>query len=265
MSEGSSSGGLKQFFVPALVIVSIGLAFFSGTLWQKLENVKKADETQLSGTPELIAEEVTLDTIKGLFDKDLIKFGNAENKLIFVEIADPSCPYCHIADGNNAELAASAGTNFKYLSDGGTYVPPGAKIEELVKENKASYVYVYYPGHGNGEMGMKSLYCANEKGKFWEAKKLIMSNNGYTLVNTTVKNDKNQASVVAEFLKGVVDYEFMKSCLESDRYDARLESDQQVALSLNIQGTPTFWINANDFPGAYSFTDMEEIVNSFLD
>lgn len=265
MSKDQASG-VKQFFIPVLVAISIGLAFFSGTLWQQVKTDKGSKTTTGTETTATVkpTAKVSLETIKGLFNKDLIKIGNSDSKLIFVEIADPSCPYCHVADGHNSTLAASIGANFKYSSEGGSYVPPGTEIEKLVKDGKASYIYIYYPGHGNGELGMKALYCANEKGKFWEAKGLIMSNDGYTLMNTTVKNDTTKAGTVAEFLKNAVDPSFMKSCLESNKYDSRLKSDQEVATSLGIQGTPSFWINTNNFPGAYSYSDMKATVESAL-
>jgi protein-disulfide isomerase len=137
-------------------------------------------------------------------------------------------------------------------------------MKKLVDAGQASFVYIYYPGHGNGEMGMKALYCANEKGKFWEAHNLIMSDAGYTLMNSTVKNDKTQSQTVANFLKSVVDASFMKSCLDSGKYDARLQSDLALATSLGIQGTPSFYVNATNFGGAYSYTDMKSAVDAAL-
>jgi protein-disulfide isomerase len=267
--EIASKKGIQQFFVPVLVVVAIGLAFFSGSLWQKVENLQKdgskgTTTTAQQGTTQ---PSVSLDTIKGLFGKDLIKFGDAKRKVLFVELADPSCPYCHVAGGANPKLAASVDTQtnrFKYVSDGGKYLPPVAEMKKLVEAGKASYVYIYYPGHGSGEMGMKALYCANEKGKFWEAHDLLLGDAGYTLMNTTVKNDKTKSQDVADFLKSAVDADFMKSCLDSGKYDARLASDQELATSLGIQGTPDFYVNATNFPGAYNYTDMKSTVDSAL-
>jgi protein-disulfide isomerase len=150
------------------------------------------------------------------------------------------------------------------VSEGGTYLPPVPEMQKLVASGDASYIYIYYPGHGNGEMGMKALYCANEKGKFWEAHDLLLSDAGYTLMNTTVKNDKTQSGVVADFLKSAVDSAFMKSCLDSGKYDARLKTDQDLATSLGIQGTPDFFVNATNFPGAYGYTDMKSAVDGAL-
>jgi protein-disulfide isomerase len=265
---------LQQLFVPVLVILAIGLAFFSGTLWQKVKNLEKGAATTgttTQGAAQPQKPTVSLDAIKGLFGKDLIKFGDASRKVLFVEMADPSCPYCHAADGQNHTIYKSLSRDggvtdvtFKLVADGGKYISPTAEMKKLVDAEQASYVYIYYPGHGNGEMGMKALYCANEKGKFWEAHNLLMSDAGYTLMNTTVKNDKTQSQAVANFLKSAVDPSFMKSCLDSGKYDARLQSDQELATSLSIQGTPDFYINATNFPGAYSYTDMASAVTTAL-
>lgn len=266
MSEEKTPVGIKQFFVPVLVVIAIGLAFFSGTLWQKNKNLGK-ETTGTGDTTQAETSKVTLETIKGLFKKDVIKIGDAKSKLIFVEMSDPSCPYCHVAGGYNPELSASIDTQsnrFKYVSDGGKYQAPVPEMEKLVKEGKASYVFIYFPGHGNGEMGTKALYCANEKGKFWEAHELLYTNAGYALMNNVVKNDKTKSQEIADFLKSAVDAGFMKSCLDSGKYDARLQSDQDLATSLGIQGTPNFYVNATNFAGAYGYTDMKSVVEEAL-
>lgn len=258
--------GLQQLFVPVLVILAIGLSFFSGTLWQKVKNLEKGGVATgtTTGAQQPAAPSkptVSLDTVKGLFGKDIIKFGDASKKVLFVEMADPSCPYCQIAAGLNSTLNTG---QFKLVKDGGTYIAPVAEMKKMIDAGQAAYVYIYYPGHGNGEMGMKALYCANEKGKFWEAHSLLMSSAGYTLMNDTVKNDKTQSQVVANFLKSAVDPSFLKTCLDSGKYDARLASDQELATSLGIQGTPDYYVNATNFPGAVSYTNMKPTVDSAL-
>jgi protein-disulfide isomerase len=124
-------------------------------------------------------------------------------------------------------------------------------------------------------MGMKALYCANEKGKFWDAHDLLMSQAGYEIMNgydatqqpskgPIVKNDKTQSGAMAEFLKSTVDPSFLKSCLDSGKYDQRLASDQAIAVSLGIQGTPGFFVNATSYPGAYNYTDIKPTVDAAL-
>lgn len=277
--EESGRPGLLEKIVPILLVLSIGLAFMVGILWEKVSSLEKGGKGTTATTTTAGAQPapttVTLDAIKGLFSKDIIKLGDANRKVLFVEIGDPSCPYCHAASGLDPEVSAQMGATFQLPSQGGSYDSPVLEMRKLVDAGKAAFTYIYYPGHGNGEMGMKALYCANEKGKFWEAHDLIMSQAGYELMNgydakqqptkgAVVKNDKTQSAAMADFLKSAVDSSFLKSCLDSGKYDAQLASDQSLAVSLGVQGTPGFFVNATSFPGAYNWTDMKATVDSAL-
>lgn len=239
------------------------------------DNIKQSLEAQIKqmeGAPDAAAPSqdkptpeqnptVSLDTIKKLFNDKSIHFGSADSKLLLVEISDPSCPYCHIAGGHNGALNKQAGSQFLLKADGGTYVAPGNEFEKLAKSGKASFVFIYSNGHGNGELAAQALYCAFEKNKFWEANDLLMSAAGYDLINNVVKNDKTQIGKLADFLKPAVD---VKSCLESGKYESKLAEDQQIATSLGSRGTPGFFINAQNFSGARNFTDMEATVTAAL-
>lgn len=265
----------KNIVQTVLVVALVVAAYIIGMLTTKIQYLQKGAGTQTAGTAQpAAAPAVSLDTIKGLFGKDLVKFGDAKRKLLFVEVADPSCPFCHIAAGLDPELNATS-PQFKLVSQGGTYLAPVAEMKKLVDAGKASFVWIYDPGHGNGEMGTKALYCAYEKGKFWEAHDLLMSAKGYEIQNGTdpagaattgpiVKNDKTKSQDLANFLSPAVDAGFLKSCLDSGKYDARLGTDTQLASSLGVNGTPGFFVNATNFAGAYNFKDMQSVVDSAL-
>lgn len=275
--ESSVKSSIIEKLVPILVVLSIGLAFVVGVLWQKVSILEKggtgAGTTTAAGTTPA---NVTMDTIKGIWDKNVIKFGDAGRKLLIVEVADPSCPYCHIAGGDDPEVGAAAGAQFKYVSDGGSYQPPVPEIKKLVDSGKASFAYIYFPGHGNGEMGMKALFCAYDQGKFWEANQLIMSEKGYeiqngydannkTITGTVVGNDASKSQAMADFLKDVTDPTKMKECLDSGKYDSRLTEEQNLASkTLGITGTPGFYLNTTPFAGAYSWSDMQKTADAAL-
>lgn len=207
---------------------------------------------------------VTIAQIKDAFNKAQIKFGDVSKKLVIIEVADPSCPFCHVAAGKNGTLNTQMGPRFTLVSDGGTYVAPVPEIKKLIDSGKASFAWIYTSGHGAGEMGTKAMYCAFEKGKFWEAHDLIMSKEGYDLLNNTVKNDKSKSGNIADFLSSVVDSGAMKTCLDSGKYDSRLQTDSSLASGIGISGTPGFYINTNNFSGAYNYTDMQSAVKSAL-
>ena len=257
-------------FAPIMLIAIIVLTFFVGTLWQKVQDLEKGDKTlaaannqptQAAPTPPA----VDISQIKSLFTNDkLIKFGDENKKALFVAVEDPSCPYCSIASGLNPELNKSAGSQFLLVKDGGTYVAPVIEMKKLVDAVKASFVYIYTPGHGNGEMGTKAMYCAYEKGKFWQVHDKLMTKEGYDLLNNTVKNDKAQSGTIADFLKSAMSATEMKSCLDSGKYDSRITEDVNIAQGLGVSGTPGFFVNTTRFSGAYSWTQMESAVNTAL-
>lgn len=254
--------------LPAVYGGLLIMAFAIGVLWQKVENLSNTAATNNAAVAQQAVQAtpvpVTLDQIKNLFDGDFVKFGEADKPLLFVEVADPSCPFCHIASGKNPSLNRQVGTQFILNTDGGTYQAPVVEMRKLVEEGKASYLTLYSIGHGNGDLAQKALYCAHEKGRFWQAHDLLYSTEGYDVVNDKVKNDVANAGVLAEFLKPAVDPAFIKSCLESGKYDERLKADLEVAASLGVQGTPAFFVNGTRFPGAVSFSEMKSVVDAAL-
>jgi protein-disulfide isomerase len=267
----SSKKGLFEKIVPLLLVLSVGLAFAVGILWEKVSNLEKGGTTTAAGaTPAAVQPaqpSASLDTIKGLFGKDLIKFGDAKKKVLFVEITDPSCPYCHVAAGKNPELNRQmdpTNNSFKLTTDGGKYLAPVPEMKKLVDDGKASLVIIYQNGHGNGELAMKALYCAQEKGKYWQVSDLLYSNAGYKLINDTVKNDIAQVDKLTSFLKSAIDQGELKTCLTSGKYDGRIQSDAALAASIGVSGTPGFFINTTNFAGAYSYTDMKSAVDAAL-
>lgn len=266
--------GFKTFHLIVMVVLIVQ-AFFLGSLWTKVEVLKNGNAAtvpqqtaagQVAGTQQQQAQApvITLVQVKDAFSKSFVKFGDPNGKLVFVEVADPSCPYCHIAAGLNGALNKEVGDRFTLVSDGGSYVAPVPEMKKLVDAGRAAFAYIYSPGHGNGEMGTKAMYCAFEKGKFWEVHDALMTNDGYNLLNNSVKNDKAKSEELSQFLRNAFDPAEMKTCLDSGKYDARLSEDIGLARSVGVSGTPGFFVNEANFAGAYSYKDMESAVNIAL-
>ncbi len=257
-----------------LLIAVIAGSFFIGSLWTKVQVLEKGGVTTAAKTVQPTTPTTNAapaappaaqhDQIKDAFNKSLVKFGDANKKLVFIEVADPSCPYCQVAAGHNSELNKQIGDRFKLVADGGTYVAPVPEMKKLVDSGKASFAWIYTPGHGNGEMGTKALYCANEKGKFWDVHDKLMTSEGYNLLNNIVKNDKTKTQELVDFLKSSMSPTDLKACLDSGKYDNRLSEDVSLASGLGVQGTPGFFVNTSRFAGAYSWKDMESAVKSAL-
>lgn len=265
---------LSHSSVYFFAVLLLAMTFVTGYLFGKTntkpiqantDTVQQAQpQAQQPAQQQPVQPQISLDTIKGLFAKNVVKFGNADSKLLMVEVADPSCPYCHIAAGVNTEIGAQAGPQFKLVSQGGTYVAPVPEMKKLVDQGKAAFIWLYTNGHGNGELATKAIYCAFDQGKFWQAHDLLMSAKGYALINNEVKNDTSKSQQVADFLASAVNKNELKSCLDSGKYDARLNEDSSLASSLGVKGTPGFYLNTTNFAGAYSWTDMKSAADAAL-
>lgn len=261
-----------QHYITPIAIILSGIIIASSILigLNNLATALKGSVTTTTttantGTTQAGTATVTKDSIAALInDSSNLKFGDSNKKVLIAEFSDPSCPYCHIASGKNPELNQQAGSQFLMVADGGTYVAPVPEFKKLIDSGEAAYVWLYTNGHGNGQLGSIAMYCANEQGKFWAVHDQLFSSAGYSMLNDVVKNDKSKSSELADFLASSVDKNFMKSCLESNKYDSKLAQDEQVAASFGVSGTPGFYVNETNFAGAYSFTEMQATINTAL-
>lgn len=245
-------------------LIIAGMIMSASMQMMKTAGSVAAQAGEQTAQPEA-AKPVTIDQVKALFTDKNLAFGKKDSKVLFVEFSDPSCPYCHVAAGKNPNLNKQAGAQFAMAKDGGSYLPPVPEMKKMVDSGKAAFVWIYANGHGNGELGTKAMYCAKEKGKFWEVHDLLMSEAGYKLMNEQVKNDVAKAGEMADFLKSAVKAGDMQSCLESGKYDDRIASDMAIAQQFGFKGTPSFFVNTTNFGGAYSYKDMAPVVEKALE
>jgi protein-disulfide isomerase len=266
---------MKQAITQYLMVIAlVAGAYLLGVYKTKAEYLAKnpANTAAVAGagtaaTPAPVAKPTTVDVAKvqEKFDGKHITFGDKNAKLLIAEVSDPSCPYCHVAGGLHPELNAQIGPQFKMVKDGGSYMPAVPEIKKLVDAGKASFLWIYAPGHGNGEVGTEALYCAYEQGKFWEAHDILMSKVGYDLLNNTVRNDLNQSKLVASALAKVLDSKQLQTCLDSKKYATQPGEDTNFVQSLGFGATPTFFINDKVVEGAASWdTAFKSIVDPLL-
>lgn len=261
----------KSLYFPLIVLAAFILGLVIGTLYTEVQYLKKGVSTATTttgtgtgtdGQTGAAPAPVTVDikTVKDLFNDKNMHFGDANRKNLFVMVSDPSCPFCHLATGLDPELNSTSGDQFKLVSQGGSYVAPVEEMRKLVDSGDASFVWIYSPGHGNGEMGTKALYCAYDQDKFWEVHDKLMSDAGYKLMNDNIKNDKSKTKDLVDFIGNVVNSQKLTDCIDSGKYDDRLTSDASLATSLGISGTPGFFINESRIDGAENWTSMKSLV-----
>lgn len=247
-----------------MVILLVTGAYFLGVYKTRSEMLEKGvgnTVAQVGQGAQQPAQptSIELDQIKDKFDGKHITFGKKDAKLIFTEVSDPSCPFCHMAAGLNKELASTS-TQFKLVEDGGTYVAPVQEIKKMVESGDASFLYLYANGHGNGEVATQALYCAYEQDKFWEAHDIFMSNAGYEMINNVVKNDVTKSSQLVGLVSKVLDASKLQSCLDKGTYAGKPAEDQAFVQSLGFGATPTFFVNEKVVEGAQPWSAFEPLI-----
>lgn len=248
-----------------LILLLVAASLLAGYFFSQVQQLKKGQATAGTTADQAAQpQQTTVDikTIKGLFSDGYLKFGDANRKVLFVEISDPSCPFCHIADGLDPEVAKES--QLQYKSDGGSYTPPVPEMRKLVESGQASYVMVYGFGHGNGELATEALYCSYDQGKFWEAHDLLMSNEGYNLMNNDIQKDRAKSPKLVDFLASAVDSGQLTECLQSKKYEGRPARDNQISTSLGYNGTPHFFVNNQALGGAQDWDKFQPLVDAAL-
>jgi protein-disulfide isomerase len=250
---------VTQYLMVVLLIVG---AYFLGVYKTKTEFLEKGVLAGVgTGTqPAAAPTTVDLGVVRSQFDGKHITFGDKDADLVITEVSDPSCPFCHIAGGLNPELN-NGSSQFKMKADGGSYVPPVPEIKKLVEEGKASFLFLYSNGHGNGEVATQLLYCAYEQDKFWEAHDKLMTKAGYDTINDVVSNDLAKSAELVKLVGNAVDGSKLQSCLDSRKYAEQPAADMALVQSLTGgSGTPTFFVNETIIEGAQSWASFEPLL-----
>lgn len=251
----TSHNFFEKFATPISIVVA-GLLIGGGIILSKMTPTTNTTQQD----PQTDAQATTIDkkVVSSFISDDRIVLGNKKAKNIIIEVSDPSCPYCHFAAGLNPELVEKTGqTQFKTVTNGGTYTAPIPEIEKLVETGDVVYVHTYGNGHGAGLVAMQALYCANEQGKFWGVHNKLMTGTGYDLINNIVKNDFSKSSLLVKFIDDAADPVAMQSCIDSKKFEASITRDTTENSNLKFSGTPHFVVNGQIFRGAVDFNTIK--------
>jgi len=222
----------KWWGIVALSLLGIILIFFIAS---GLYVINKIQEIRF-GTVELSQEEQWqnyLDAIYG--DRTNFYLGAASSTITIVEFSDFVCPYC--------QKSATAVRNL------------GAKYKDQIK-----FVYRDYPLHDNSINLALAARCAGEQNKFWEMHDWLFANQ----VELSVMGDELKTTLLnfASDLKlGISQFE---TCFDSRRYISQIKKDYEDGELLNIEGTPTWFVNNYAITGNLSEEKLEELITGLI-
>ncbi len=109
-------------------------------------------------------------------------------------------------------------------------------------------------------MAAEALYCAGERGRFWEMHDWLFQNGEKLAMPEDRLRFLTQEAAPAVGIDG----EALRVCLREGRYRSWVEKLQAQANALGIQGTPTFLIDGELLEGALPLETFRQKIEEAL-
>ena len=156
--------------------------------------------------------------------------GPAEASVTLLEYADYECPYCQ-------------------------QIQPA--VDKLEREYKGTLAFAYkdfpLPMHANAEKAAEASQCARSQGKYWEY---------HDLLETTKQLDPAALKSHAQALQ--LDMAAFGKCLDGGEMTATVKATAAEADKLQLQGTPTFFVNGRYVNGTVSYEKLRGVIEEEL-
>jgi protein-disulfide isomerase len=123
-------------------------------------------------------------------------------------------------------------------------------------QNQVRWIFKDFPlkSHEGAERLAEAAHCAGAQDRFWKFQELLFSSNG-----------KPDMETLGEYAAQMdLDVERFRSCLESRKFQSRIEENIQDAKAAGISATPTFIINGKMQSGVPSEDEFRRMIESEL-
>jgi protein-disulfide isomerase len=140
--------------------------------------------------------------------------GPADAPVTLVEFLDPECEACRAAY---------------------------PVVEQILEDYDGQIYYVvrYFPNHANSVLAVAATEAAGEQGKYWEMQELL-----FATQPTWGEKQTPQTELFISYAQQLgLDIEQFKASLQNPSHPAKAQRDNQDAQTLNVRGTPTFFVN----------------------
>jgi protein-disulfide isomerase len=158
-------------------------------------------------------------------------FGPENAKVTIVEFSDFQCPYCTRAASVVQQIKAKYG-------------------------DKVRFVFRQYPlpMHGDAHLAAQAALAAHQQGKFWEYHDLLFANQR-ALTRSSLEEYAKQVDLNLPLLKKALDDQALK---------ATVDADVKLGEEVNVNGTPTVFINGKRVPNPTEFEPVANLIDAAL-
>lgn len=188
--------------------------------------------------PQVTTQPSTSASLPANLALTLPALGNSETPVKIIEFGDYQCPFCkRLFEESEKPIR-----------------------DQFIATGKVQFYWKDFAFLGEESIwAAEAARCANDQGKFWEYHDLLFDRQGAE--NAGVFSPANLKSFAAE-LK--IDTEKFKTCLDDHQHRAAVMADTEEGRQLGVQGTPFLFINDQKIEGAYPYTKIKSVIESFL-
>jgi protein-disulfide isomerase len=158
--------------------------------------------------------------------------GTADAPVTIVEFEDFQCPFCRKAQETLEQVLA------RY-------------------KDKVRMVHRDFPLqslHPASWKAHEAARCAEEQGKFWEFRALLYK-------NAPAAGPEQLSSYASQASMNLPDFQ---KCVDSGKFRAVVQKDEDEGERLGVEGTPAFFINGRRLSGAQAETEFARIIDEEL-
>lgn len=157
--------------------------------------------------------------------------GNPNAPITIIEFSDFQCPFCARGAATMDEIAKEYGDKVKI-----------------------AFKHLPLPFHEQATPAAKASIAAHKQGKFWEMHDLLFKNQQELGTEAYEKFAKELGLNMEKFRKDMNSEETAKA----------VEADAALAASLDVRGTPGFFVNGVQVKGARPVGDFKKIIDRWL-
>jgi protein-disulfide isomerase len=200
--------------------------------WLKGQKTPPVEQSFLKSLREKYKVQILMEAprVQVSVDDDPAK-GPTDAPVVIVEFSDFQCPFCGRAEAT-----------VKQVLD--TY------------KDKVRFVYRDFPlgMHPYAPKASEAAQCANEQGKFWEYHDALYADQSKLSVPDLEATAGSLGLNADQF----------KSCLDSGKFAAEVNSDMADAQKAGVNSTPYFFINGLPVVGAQGYQAFADIIDKEL-